>query len=203
MQDIRKVRLEQNIKNITRQTGNITRKTREALLGQTACTIWFTGLSGAGKTTLAFALESALVETGRACFVLDGDNLRHGLNSNIGFSAEDRSENIRRVAEVARLMNDAGLIVIAAFISPFKADREIARQIIGTDCFREVYVSTPLDVCESRDSKGLYSKVRSGVITEFTGISSPYDVPDNPTLEINTSKVTIQDALLSLSNLVL
>ena len=135
--------------------------------------------------------------------LLDGDNLRYGLNSNIGFSSDDRSENIRRVAEVARLMNDAGLIVLAAFISPFKMDREIARQIIGKDCFREVYVSTPLEVCESRDSKGLYTKVRSGVIMEFTGISSPYDVPDNPALEINTSRLTIQDALLSLTNLVL
>ncbi len=192
----------ENSSNVVWHGGHVSRKDRESLLGQTALTIWFTGLSAAGKSTLAFALESALVAEGRTCYVLDGDNVRHGLNKNLGFSAEDRTENIRRIAEVARLMNDAGLIVITAFISPFIADREMARQIIGTDYFREVFVSTTLEVCESRDPKGLYSKARTGHVQEFTGISSPYEAPSAPDLVIDTNHLAVENAVLLLTNLV-
>ena len=191
-----------NDRNITPQTGHVTRKDRETILGQTAYTIWFTGLSGAGKSTLAFAFERALAAKGRACFVLDGDNIRQGLNKDIGFSAEDRCENIRRIAEVARLMNDAGLIVIAAFISPFSSDRDMAREIIGIDHYKEVYVNTTIEVCESRDPKGLYHKVRTGKISEFTGISSPYEEPKKSDFIINTNKISIKEALLVLSDLI-
>lgn len=175
---------------------------RQNILNQKPITIWLTGLSAAGKSTLAFALERTLVAEGRACYVLDGDNVRHGLNKNLGFSPEDRSENIRRVAEVARLMNDAGLIVITAFISPFIADREMARQIIGPDFFREVFVSTSLEVCESRDPKGLYGKARAGQVPDFTGISSPYEAPSNPDLVIDTGRLDVENAILQLTRMV-
>jgi adenylyl-sulfate kinase len=174
---------------------------RQKLLGQRPITLWLTGLSAAGKSTLAFALERVLIDQGRACYVLDGDNLRHGLNRNLGFSAADRAENIRRVAEVARLMNDAGLIVITAFISPYRADRAAARAIIGPDCFREVYVSTSLAVCESRDPKGLYSKARAGKVAEFTGISSPYEPPESPALVIDTAQLALDQAVSRLISL--
>jgi adenylyl-sulfate kinase len=192
----------ENPSNVVWHGGHVSGKDREILLGQKALTIWLTGLSAAGKSTLAFSLERALVAEGCACYVLDGDNVRHGLNKNLGFSPEDRSENIRRIAEVARLMNDAGLIVITAFISPFVVDREMARQIIGADSFREVFVSTTLEVCESRDPKGLYGKARSGRIPEFTGISSPYEVPSNPDLEIDLGRFGVENALLQLIKMV-
>lgn len=182
--------------------GHVTRAERQTLLGQHPLTIWLTGLSAAGKSTLAFALERELIASGRACYVLDGDNVRHGLNRNLGFSPEDRAENIRRIAEVARLMNDAGLIVITAFISPFRKDRAAAREIVGPDCFREVYVSTSLALCESRDPKGLYGKARAGHLAEFTGISSPYEPPEQPLLEIDTARLTLQEALSRLADLV-
>lgn len=166
--------------------GQVTLSEREALLGQRATTIWLTGLSASGKSTLAFALERALTDRGRSCYVLDGDNVRHGLNKNLGFSAEDRSENIRRIAEVAKLMNDAGLIVISAFISPFRQDRRQAREIIGSDRFREIFLNTPLAVCESRDPKGMYKMARAGRIADFTGISSPYEAPEAPFLTLDT-----------------
>ena len=188
--------------NVVWQCGQIVRKDRESLLGQKALTIWLTGLSAAGKSTLAFALEKVLIEEGRACYVLDGDNIRHGLNKNIGFSVEGRAENIRRVAEVSRLMNDAGLIVITAFISPFAVDRELARHIIGSDNFREVFVSTSLKICEFRDPKGLYSKARSGQLADFTGISSPYEVPIAPCLVIDPELLTVTDAVLLITKLV-
>lgn len=178
--------------------GQVTHEDRQALMGQRPLTIWLTGLSAAGKSTLAFSLEKALTANGRFCYVLDGDNVRHGLNQNLGFTAEDRAENIRRVAEVARLMNDAGLIVITAFISPYRADRELARQIIGPDCFREVYVSTPLAVCESRDPKGLYGKARAGKVLEFTGVSSPYEPPDRPALILDTAQLALEGAIAQL-----
>ena len=143
-------------------TGHVCRADRAELLGQAPLTLWLTGLSAAGKSTLAFALERTLHDRGRACYVLDGDNVRHGLNRNLGFSPADRSENIRRIAEVARLMNDAGLIVITAFISPWRADRAAARQIVGAASFLEVHVSTPLAVCEARDPKGFYGQARRG-----------------------------------------
>lgn len=173
------------------------------LLNQQSATIWLTGLSAAGKSTLAFALERALIDLGHACYVLDGDNVRHGLNRNLGFSHEDRTENIRRVAEVAKLMNDAGLIVIAAFISPYCANRALARSVIGADCFREVYVSTSLSVCESRDPKGLYIKAREGKVAEFTGISSPYEEPELPDLVIDTTQRSLDQAVSMLISLAL
>lgn len=184
--------------NVVWHNSHTTAQDRQALLKQKPLTIWLTGLSASGKSTLAFALERLLIESGHPCYVLDGDNVRHGLNSNLGFSAEDRSENIRRVAEVAKLMNDAGLIVITAFISPFRDDRTKARAIIGDGVFQEVYVSADLAACEERDPKGLYKKARAGQVPEFTGISSPYEAPDAPELTIDTSQLSKTQALSSL-----
>ena len=162
---------------------------------QIPATVWFTGLSGAGKSTLAFALEKRLLEMGQASYVLDGDNVRHGLNSNLGFSHEDRTENIRRVAEVAHLMNDAGLIVISAFISPYREDREVARRIIDPERFLEVHVSTALAVCEERDPKGIYKRARAGQIADFTGITSPYESPADPVLTLDTSLADVPSCI--------
>lgn len=159
---------------------------RQQVLRQQALTLWLTGLPGAGKSTLAFALEHALLQAGQAAYVLDGDNVRHGLNRDLGFSAADRSENIRRVAEVARLMNDAGLIVISAFISPSATDRRLARSIIGEERFIEVHLNASLEVCEQRDPKGLYKRARRGEIAEFTGISSPYEAPEQADVCLET-----------------
>ncbi len=174
-------------KNLVWHQGSISRLDRQKLFGHEPRTLWLTGLSGAGKSTLAVALEVDLVDAGCACYVLDGDNVRHGLNRDLGFSPEDRKENIRRVAEVARLMNDAGLIVITAFISPYRADREMAREIIGPENFMEVYLSTPLAMCEERDPKGFYKRARQGGIAGFTGINAPYEAPLNPSLVVDTS----------------
>lgn len=186
--------------NIVWHNGHTTAADRQKLLKQKPLTLWLTGLSAAGKSTLAFALERVLIESGHPCYVLDGDNVRHGLNNNLGFSAEDRSENIRRVAEVAKLMNEAGLIVITAFISPFRADRDKARAIIGDGVFQEVFVDAGLDACEARDPKGLYKKARAGQIADFTGISSPYEAPISPELTISSgvqNKVTSLNALVN------
>ena len=180
------------------QDGHISPEDRAVLLGQRPVTVWLTGLSGAGKSTLAFALERYLISRGRACFVLDGDNVRHGLNRDLGFSAGHRAENIRRIAEVARLMNHAGLIVISAFISPYREDREMARQIIGENAFIEVYVSTSMATCEQRDTKGLYQRARAGEIANFTGISAPYEPPENPVVSIDTGLSSLDDALAQL-----
>ncbi|MEZ3508148.1 MAG: adenylyl-sulfate kinase [Lachnospiraceae bacterium] len=180
--------------NLVWQETDVTRKIRAEQKNQSTRTIWFTGLSGSGKSTLANALEKRLVAMGRHTMLLDGDNIRMGLNRNLGFTEADRVENIRRIAEVAKLMNDAGLIVLTAFISPYKKDRENAKEIIGADFF-EVYVSTPLEECERRDVKGLYKKARKGEIPNFTGISSPYEVPDVPDLVIDTQEVSIEDAV--------
>lgn len=183
------------------QESQVSAADRARLLKQRPVTIWLTGLSGAGKSTLAFALEHRLVELGRACFVLDGDNVRHGLNRDLGFSPADRAENIRRIAEVAKLMNQAGLIVISAFISPYREDREIARQIIGQENFREIHVSTSLQVCEQRDPKGLYKRARAGNIPEFTGITAPYETPLHPALALDTASMGVAscvDALLDI-----
>ncbi|MBA5637876.1 adenylyl-sulfate kinase [Duganella sp. LX20W] len=174
--------------------GQVTAQARMGGVGRRAATVWLTGLSGAGKSTLACALEKMLVEAGRPAYVLDGDNLRHGLNRDLGFTPEDRQENIRRSAEVARLMNDAGLIVIAAFISPLRRDRELARSIIGVDDFIETHISTPCGVCEERDPKGLYRKARAGLIPEFTGISAPYEAPEHPALTIDTGSMPLAQA---------
>lgn len=172
--------------NLTWQDTDITRSFRENQLNQTARTIWFTGLSGSGKSTLANAIEKRLVTAGKHTMLLDGDNIRMGLNQNLGFSESDRIENIRRIAEVAKLMNDAGLIVLTSFISPFARDRIHAKEIIGRG-FIEVYVSTPLEECERRDIKGLYASARAGKIEQFTGISSPYEVPEQPQITIDTT----------------
>ncbi len=171
------------------------------LLNQQPITLWLTGLSASGKSTLAFALERELMLLGHACYVLDGDNVRHGLNQDLQFSHKDRTENIRRVAEVAKLMNDAGLIVISAFISPYRADREAARAIVGSINFKEVYVSTPLSICESRDPKGLYADARSGKVSEFTGISSPYEESDLPDLTIDTAQLSLTQSISKLRTL--
>lgn len=184
--------------NIVWQSGSADAALREKVFKQKPLTVWFTGLPGAGKTTLAFALEKTLLEAGHACYVLDGDNVRHGLCRDLGFTAEDRSENIRRIAEVAKLMNDAGLIVIAAFVSPIAGDREMASSIIGAERFFEVHVATPLSICEERDPKGMYKKARAGLIAEFTGISSPYEEPTSPNLVINTSSSNVAESIAAL-----
>lgn len=176
---------------VVRHTGHITAADRAQLLRQRPLTVWITGLSGAGKSTLAFALERYLIEHGQACYVLDGDNVRHGLNKDLGFSHESRTENIRRVAEVAHLMNDAGLIVIAAFISPYREDREMARRIIGEEKFVEIYLCTPLTVCVERDPKGMYKKARAGEIAVFTGVSAPYEAPVSAALSLDTSSMDV------------
>jgi len=173
--------------NLVWHQAHVTRDDRIQFFRQIPATVWFTGLSGAGKSTLAFALEKRLLESGQASYVLDGDNVRHGLNRNLGFSHEDRTENIRRIAEVARLMNDAGLIVITAFISPYREDRELARKVIGAENFLEVHVSTPLTVCEERDPKGFYKRARAGEMPGFTGISAPYEPPFAPVLSLDTA----------------
>jgi len=169
----------------------ITRADREALNRHRSCILWFTGLSGSGKSTLAHALEEKLHERGKRTYVLDGDNIRKGLCGDLGFSDEDRTENIRRIGEVAKLMIDAGLIVMTAFISPFRRDRQIARDLVEEGDFIEVFCDAPLDVCEDRDVKGLYRKARSGEIPEFTGISSPYEEPLAPELKLATGKLGI------------
>ena len=164
-------------------------------MGQKPITLWFTGLSGSGKSALANEIEKRLNLSGKYTMLLDGDNIRIGLNKNLGFEPEDRIENIRRTAEVAKLMNDAGLIVLTAFISPFRADRQNARRIIGEENFIEIYVSTPLEECKKRDVKGLYKKAMDGQIPNFTGISSPYEAPDYPDAEVDTSKYTLEEAV--------
>lgn len=179
--------------DLTWHYGALTREDRELQLGQQAITIWLTGLSGSGKSSLACALEKKLAVQGKNCFVLDGDNVRHRLNKDLGFSLLGRSENIRRIAEVARLMNDAGLIVIVAIISPMIEDRTLAAEIIGSGCFHEVYVSTPLSVCEERDPKGLYRKARCDSLENFTGISSPYEPPLTPALIVDNSRLSVED----------
>ncbi len=181
--------------NLSWQHLDITRELRAKSLGQKPKTIWFTGLSGAGKSTLANAVEKVLHMRGKHTMLLDGDNIRMGLNKNLGFTEQDRIENIRRIAEVSKLMNDAGLIVLTAFISPYRADREQAREIIGKENFVEVYVSTPLTVCEERDVKGLYRKAREGEIPNFTGISSPYEPPVAPELVIDTDKASLEESV--------
>jgi adenylyl-sulfate kinase len=167
--------------------GQVTGEERTLLLKQRPVTLWLTGLSGAGKSTIACALERRLLDAGHAAYVLDGDNVRHGLNRDLGFSPKDRAENIRRIAEVARLLNDAGLIVITAFISPYRADREVARSIVGIADFLEVHVNTPIEVCEERDPKGFYKLARAGELSAFTGISAPYEPPLDPVCSIDTA----------------
>lgn len=186
--------------NLFTQCFAISRKDREALKAQHGKVIWFTGLSGSGKSTLANALEHALYQAGKHTYILDGDNIRQGLNKDLGFSDADRVENIRRIAEVAKLMADAGLIVLTAFISPFKKEREMARDLIGQEHFVEVYVSTPLNICEQRDTKGLYKKARAGQIPHMTGINSPYEAPDSPNYIANASQDSVEKIVREISD---
>ena len=180
---------------VQRCDGSIKLADRMRIFRQNPVTIWLTGLSGAGKSTIAFELERQLVAQGHACYVLDGDNVRHGLGSDLGFDPRDRHENIRRVAHVAQLMNDAGLLVIAALISPMHADRAMARDIIGAGNFIETYVSASVATCAGRDPKGLYAKALAGEIPAFTGISAPYETPVNPELVIDTASLTLSDSV--------
>lgn len=180
--------------NLTWHDMDITKELREGQLNQKAFTIWMTGLSGAGKSTIANALEKRLFAMGKHTMLLDGDNVRMGLNKNLGFGEKDRIENIRRIAEVAKLMNDAGLIVLTAFISPYRKDRRRAREIIG-DGLIEVYVSAPLKECERRDVKGLYKAARAGEIFDFTGISSPYEMPEHPDIVVDTHEKSVEECV--------
>ena len=180
--------------DITWHASQVTRAHREKLLDQRGALLWLTGLSGSGKSTVAFRVEHALIERGCVAYVLDGDNVRHGLNSNLGFSANDRAENIRRIGEVGKLFVDAGLITLSSFVSPYRADRDQVRALLAEDQFFEIYVNTPLEICEQRDPKGLYKRARAGEIPNFTGISDPYEEPQAPELELKTDTVTIDEA---------
>jgi len=171
------------------------RKDRERMNGHRSCILWFTGLSGSGKSTLAHAVEDTLHKQNIRTFVLDGDNVRKGLCKDLGFSDDDRTENIRRIGEVSNLLTQAGVITLTAFISPFKKDRQIVRDLVEEGEFIEIYCQTPLDICEERDPKGLYKKARAGEIPEFTGISSPYEEPDNPEIVLNTGDTSIEDCV--------
>jgi len=186
-----------NSNNIVWHSTNITQKDRLKLLNQRPCIIWFTGLSASGKSSIASAVEQHLFHRGHMTYLLDGDNLRHGLSQDLGFREEDRLENIRRTGEVSKLFLDAGLIVLCAFISPFRADRQIARNLVNNDDFIEVFVDTPIEVCEQRDPKGLYKKARSGDITNFTGIDSPYEIPKNPEVRVCGYDKSVIDSSLS------
>jgi adenylylsulfate kinase len=182
-------------KHIYPHEGVVKREHRERLLGQRGVTLWFTGLSGAGKSTLAVAVEEALHKLGNLTYILDGDNIRSGINNNLSFSPEDRKENIRRIAEIAKLFRDAGVITLTAFISPYREDRQLARDLAGTDDFIEVFVDASLETCEQRDPKGLYKKARAGEIPEFTGISAPYEAPESPELHVNTSTQSVEECV--------
>lgn len=179
------------------------RSDKESLLKQRGIMIWFTGLSGSGKSTIAIALERELQKRDLLCRILDGDNIRSGINNNLGFSAEDRIENIRRIAEIGKLFVDTGIITIAAFISPNNAIREMAANIIGKEDFMEVYISTPIEECERRDVKGLYAKARRGEIKDFTGVSSPFEAPQHPDLSLDTSVLSVEESVNLLLNLIL
>jgi adenylylsulfate kinase len=178
--------------NIVWHHSTVTRAARAHQRGHRSAILWFTGLSGAGKSTLANAVNSALFEQGLACYVLDGDNIRHGLCSDLGFSDADREENIRRIGEVAKLFLDAGVVVLTAFVSPFRADRDRARALVDAADFIEIHCAADLEVCEQRDTKGLYAKARAGEIKEFTGISSPYEEPATPELRIDTGSQDLE-----------
>ena len=182
-------------RNITWHAGMVTKADRESISGNKGCTIWMTGLSGSGKSTLAVALEKKLWDRGIRSYVLDGDNIRHGLNKDLGFSPKDRTENIRRIGEVAKLFTDAGVINVTAFISPYRADRDSVRALMAAGDFIEVHVDCPVEVCERRDVKGLYKKARAGEIPEFTGISAPYEEPLNPELTVNTDRHSEEECL--------
>jgi adenylylsulfate kinase len=190
-------------KNIIIQNYKVTKSKRMGLLEQKPIIVWLTGLSGSGKSTLADRLEQELFKNGYATYLLDGDNIRHGLNRNIDFTDEGRKENIRRIGEVAKLFLDAGIIVITAFISPFIEDRDSVRQLVEKEEFVEVFVDCPLEVCESRDVKGLYAKARRGEIPNFTGISSPFEIPINPEVVVHTNTDSIDSCLNQILNITL
>ncbi len=191
---------DQKATNIKWHHGKITKEDRLKLMKQRGVTIWLTGLSGSGKSTIAVELEHALIENKHQAYILDGDNIRHGLNKNLGFSPEDRSENIRRIGEVAKLFTDANIITITAFISPYREDRDNARALAKDGDFIEVYVKCPLDICEQRDTKGLYKKARAGEVKEFTGISAPYEEPSDPELTIDSSELSVEESTRAILN---
>lgn len=187
--------------NIVWHEGHVSRQERETLLTQQGALVWLTGLPSSGKSTIAYTVEHALVARGHLAYVLDGDNIRHGLNNNLGFSAEDRTENIRRIGEVGKLFVDTGVVTLASFVSPYNADRDAIRQLMGAADFFEIYVETPLELCEERDPKGLYKKARAGEIPNFTGISDPYEAPENAELVIKTADCTLEEAALQVISL--
>jgi adenylyl-sulfate kinase len=189
--------------NIVRQEYQISSTQRALHMGHKPLLIWFTGLSGSGKSTLANAVEQKLYAAGIKTYTLDGDNVRHGLNKDLGFGPEARTENIRRIAEVANLMLDAGLVVLSAFVSPYLKDRQAIKEVVGSECFMEVFVDTPLEVCEQRDVKGLYAKARAGEISEFTGISAPYEAPKQPDFRVDTSVTGLDESATMLTELIL
>ncbi len=180
--------------NIVWHEGHVSRQERESLLDQRGVMLWLTGLPSSGKSTIAFTAEHALVARGRLAYVLDGDNIRHGLNKNLGFSADDRGENIRRIGEVGKLFVDCGAVALTSFVSPYRADRDAVRDLMEDGEFLEVFVDTPVEICERRDPKGLYAKARAGEIPNFTGISDPYESPENPELVIETASSTPEEA---------
>jgi len=184
-------------RHIVRQKGQVVRDDRATLLGHQGAVIWLTGLSGSGKSTIGYALERRLIDMGKLTFPLDGDNVRHGLSKDLGFSPEDRNENIRRIGEVASLFAEAGLLVITSFISPYRSDRKLARDVAGEGRFVEVYLDVPLSVCEERDPKGLYKKARAGEIPDFTGIGAPYEAPEAPEIALPTGQEPV-DACVDL-----
>jgi adenylyl-sulfate kinase len=177
--------------NVVAQALSVTPEDRARLMGQRGCVLWFTGLSGSGKSTLANALDAELHQRGVKTVLLDGDNVRHGLCGDLGFSAEDRHENLRRVAEVAKLMADAGLVVLTAFVSPYRSDRDRARAVVGAPRFAEIFVDAPLEVCAQRDVKGLYAKAQAGLIPDFTGVNSPYEAPVAPELRVSSGSAPL------------
>ena len=191
---------EQKATNVKWHHGKITKEERAKLLNQKGATIWLTGLSGSGKSTIAVELEHALIENKHQAFILDGDNIRHGLNKNLGFSPEDRTENIRRIGEVAKLFTEANIITVAAFVSPYREDRDNVRKLLGDGEFIEIYVKCSLEVCEERDTKGLYKKARAGEVKDFTGISAPYEEPLNPELTIDSSKLSVEESAREILN---
>ena len=187
--------IEQKATNIFWHQGAITLSDRERLNGHRGFTVWFTGLSASGKSTLAVATEQGLYERGYHTYILDGDNVRHGLNKNLGFSPEDRTENIRRIGEVARLLRDCGIINLVAFISPYRIDRQAARELNNDGTFIEVFIDCPVEICEQRDPKGAYKKARQGIIKEFTGISAPYEAPENPEIHLRTDEMSEEECV--------
>ena len=181
----------------------MTRQDKESLLGQRGIMIWFTGLSGSGKSTVAMGVERELHAQGILCRILDGDNVRAGINNNLGFSAEDRIENIRRIAEIGKLFVQSGVVTLACFVSPTNDIRQMAREIVGEEDFLEVYISTPIEECERRDVKGLYARARKGEVKNFTGISAPFEAPVSPDIAIDTSKIPLEESVRTLTELII